>query len=93
MSVLSPVSPIPYHRLWLQANNKLEVEVISAFTLDNEMRNSLQQVIEKKLGHEVEIFYQQQPSLLGGVVIRSDDWVIDDSVKTKLMRLKQSLMS
>ena len=45
----------------------------------------------KKLGRSVELELEVDPSLLGGAIIRAEDMVIDDSLKTRLARLAGSL--
>ncbi len=48
--------------------------------------------MSKRLGTEVEISVTVDKSLIGGVVIRAGDTVIDASLRGRLSQLSQSLM-
>ena len=49
--------------------------------------------LETKLGRTVELEQEIDDGLLGGAVIRAEDMVIDGSVKTRLQKLADSLVS
>ncbi|MBO5082581.1 MAG: F0F1 ATP synthase subunit delta [Lachnospiraceae bacterium] len=42
---------------------------------------------------EIEIIYQVDPSLIGGMTVRINDRVIDSSIKTKLEKMERSLLT
>jgi F-type H+-transporting ATPase subunit delta len=42
---------------------------------------------------EIEIIYQVDPSLIGGMTVRINDRVIDSSIKTKLEKMERSLLA
>lgn len=42
---------------------------------------------------EIEIIYQADPSLIGGMTVRINDRVIDSSIKTKLEKMERSLLT
>jgi F-type H+-transporting ATPase subunit delta len=71
-----------------------EVVVVSAFELDQSQRSSLADKLGKKLGRKIAIDeVTVDRSLIGGVVIRSGDLVIDASVRGKLNKLATALNS
>ena len=41
----------------------------------------------------MEMSYQEDPSLIGGLVIRIEDRVVDSSIKTKLEKLSKTLVN
>ena len=42
---------------------------------------------------EIEIIYQVDPSLIGGMTVRINDRVVDSSIKTKLEKMERSLLT
>lgn len=71
-----------------------EAEITTARPLDDANRQLLeQQVAQLAGGQQVRATYQQDPSLLGGAVVRIGSTVYDGSVRAQLQQLKQRLMS
>lgn len=69
----------------------VEVEVLSAYELDQAVQNKLAQTLSKKLDREVSLQAAIDSSLLGGAVIRAGDTVIDLSVKGRLAKLAEAM--
>ncbi|WP_133510221.1 F0F1 ATP synthase subunit delta [Candidatus Thiosymbion oneisti] len=67
------------------------VQVLSTFELGEDARRDLAAALEKRLGAEVEMTVETDPSLIGGVQIRAGDLVIDGSVRGKLHKLATEL--
>jgi F-type H+-transporting ATPase subunit delta len=67
------------------------VDVTSAFELTDTQRKNIADSMSKRLGTEVEISVTVDKSLIGGVVIRAGDTVIDASLRGRLSQLGQSL--
>ena len=65
----------------------VDVEVVSAFDLDEVTRNRLAEVLGKKLERQVKVSTTTDKNLLGGVLIRAGDLVIDGSVRGRLNKL------
>ncbi len=68
------------------------VEVTSAFELSDEQRQGIGESMSKRLGTQVDISVTVDKSLIGGVIIRAGDTVIDASLRGRLSQLGQSLM-
>lgn len=66
-------------------------EVASAFPLDDEQRRGLERRLAAEFGSRVRLDEQVDPSLIGGIVARVGDRVIDGSVRGCLERLRRVL--
>ncbi len=71
----------------------VDVEVISAFDLDGAICDRLAQVLGSKLEREVKVSTTTDSDLLGGVLIRAGDMVIDGSVRGRLNKLAEAMNS
>jgi F-type H+-transporting ATPase subunit delta len=69
----------------------LKVEVTSAAALTEDYQQKLVTALTKRLQRQVELQCSVDPSLLGGVLIRAGDTVIDGSIRGKLTRLNEFL--
>jgi len=67
----------------------VSVQVVSAKPLTAEYQQKLAKVLAARLQRQVDLEYEQDISLIGGVLVRAGDIVIDGSVKGKLARLME----
>jgi len=74
-----------------QALKGESAEVTSALPLTPEEQAIVKKEIVDKLGAEIEPSYRVDPSILGGLVVRVGDRVIDGSVAARLTTLGQNL--
>ena len=65
----------------------------SALPLDPDEIQALTEQLERLTGGRVELDVQVDPSLLGGLVVRVGDRLIDGSVRGRLERLRNQLVS
>jgi len=80
-----------FETLSAEAEGRVEATVISAFPLDQAQQAKLAQALKRKLGREVSLTTQIDRGLLGGVVIRAGDLVIDGSASGRLRALASHL--
>lgn len=71
----------------------VDVEVETAFELDQATQDLLSQALSKKLERDVNLHSTVNQELIGGVLIRAADVVIDDSVKGRLAKLAEAMNS
>ncbi|MFZ0661966.1 MAG: ATP synthase F1 subunit delta [Acidobacteriaceae bacterium] len=71
--------------------NIAEVEVTSARKLDDRERRSLEAQVARITSGEISAKFREDPSLVGGVIIKIGSTVYDDSVRGRLNRLKEQL--
>ena len=76
-----------------QAENVAEVEIMTAFELDEGQRQRLTELIAKRLKRQVHVSTQVDGAIIGGVIIRSGDSVVDASVRGRLLQLGNEFAS
>lgn len=74
-----------------QAQNRLAVELTTAYELSDEEAASIVQTIEQASGRTVEATRAVDPSLIGGIVLRIGSHRADGSVRGRLERLRHEL--
>ncbi len=67
------------------------VQVTSAISLTDEEKEGLAQTLAEQFGGNLEFEYSVDPALLGGLLMRVGDRVIDASVAGKLQALREQL--
>ncbi len=78
-------------RLYYQDKGITEVFAESAVELEGGQKAKLQKIMEKKLKAPVVINYTVKPEVLGGLAVRFGSYLVDDTIKSKLMKLEQLL--
>lgn len=89
--VLLPEIQLQYEQQRAAHERVLKVEVISARDLDATQLAALEEKLAKRFACQVEMVARTDPSLIGGVVIRAGDSVIDGSVSGRVQRLRETL--
>jgi F-type H+-transporting ATPase subunit delta len=90
---LLPIILQLFHELLAEQQQFTDVEMISAFELDDAATDKLVAALKKRLGTEVNVTTSVDQSLIGGVLVRAGDTVIDGSVRGRLNRLAEQLNS
>jgi F-type H+-transporting ATPase subunit delta len=77
-----------------QAEGALHVEVTTAVPLAEDYYARLGELVKRRFGRQrIVIDKKIDPSILGGVVVRSGDWVRDGSLRTRLLELRTSTLT
>jgi F-type H+-transporting ATPase subunit delta len=82
-----------FRRLVQRASGILPATVMSASELSPDEEAAIRARLEKMTGGKVELAFQLDPSLIGGVAVRIGDRMIDASVRGRLERLREHLMA
>ena len=82
-----------FEQLRAEAEGVIEVGVTSAYELAPEQQATISEAMAKRLGRKVEIINDIDDSLIGGVVIRAGDTVIDASIKGRLKAMASQISS
>jgi F-type H+-transporting ATPase subunit delta len=76
-----------------EARNSVVAEVRSAIPLEESQREQLAQALSKSTGKNVDVRVIVDPSVLGGVVAKIGDTVIDGTVRRRLEQLREQVRS
>jgi F-type H+-transporting ATPase subunit delta len=82
---------ITYRELYDQRSGRMQVRVQSAVPLTEPQMDRLRQELQGAFHKEPIVSATVVPELLGGMVVRVDDWVYDASVRTRLANLRKQL--
>jgi F-type H+-transporting ATPase subunit delta len=82
-----------YHNLLNAKKNIVGASLICADKLDDSAIANIKARLTEHLGKKLELEVKVDPTLIGGVVLRLGDQVIDGSIKGKLQSLERVLMS
>ena len=66
-------------------------EVVSAVPLTDEQHRSAVELLEKMSGNEVRLSARVEPTLIGGMIMRIGDRLVDGSTKSKLQAMRREL--
>jgi len=80
-----------YDDLWREERKLLPVQVTSAIELDAELVRSLGERIGQATGREVELTAEVQPDLIGGIVLRVGNSILDASIRNRLEQLRRQV--
>jgi F-type H+-transporting ATPase subunit delta len=80
-----------YDALWEEENRLLPVSVTSAVELDSETVSQIGDRIAEQTGRKVELSAQVDPEILGGIVVRVGNQVLDASVRNRLEQLRKQV--
>lgn len=69
----------------------VKASVISATELSSDALEKIKEALSKKAGKTIVLNVEQDPSLIGGVVTKIGDLVLDGSVKTQLINMRETL--
>lgn len=80
-----------YRRLWDQDRGIFVLKVRTCFPLGGPERQKIKMLAERKMGGKCLLEEEQDPELLGGMVLQFKSWVFDQSFKQKLEDLSSHL--
>ncbi|MDY0315453.1 MAG: ATP synthase F1 subunit delta [Bacteroidales bacterium] len=77
--------------LYREHKNIKEVVLTTAIDIDKSISQQFANNVEEKLNCDVEIVTNVKPEIIGGVVVRIDNLLLDMSVETQLRNIKSEL--
>ncbi|HWK53718.1 MAG TPA: F0F1 ATP synthase subunit delta [Hyphomicrobiales bacterium] len=88
---LLPEIAVLFEALKAESERTVDVDVTSAFAMDASAEQALAAALKTRLQREVKLSTQVDPSLIGGLIVRAGDLVIDGSVRGKLNKLSETM--
>jgi ATP synthase F1 delta subunit len=80
-----------YDGLWREERKLLPVQVTSAVALDEEVVKSLGDRISQQTGRHVDLTAKVEPDILGGIVLRVGNSILDASIRNRLEQLRRQV--
>jgi F-type H+-transporting ATPase subunit delta len=77
--------------MWAEENRLLPVSVTSAVELDEELVREIGRRIEEQTGRRVELSSNVDPNVLGGLMVRVGNMVLDATVRNRLEQLRKQV--
>jgi len=78
-----------YDQMWDKANKRLAVSVTTAVPLDPGTVESIGARIGEQTGEQIELTATVDPDIVGGIVLRVGNRIMDASIRTRLDHLRQ----
>jgi ATP synthase F1 delta subunit len=77
--------------MWQRENRLLPVEVTSAIELDKSTVKHIGDRIGEQTGQKIELSAKVEPDILGGIVVRVGNSIIDASIRARLEQLRKQV--
>ncbi len=81
-----------YQRLLDEHNGIERAEVVSAVPLDDAQRANVEELLKDMVGKEIRLTSRVDPQIIGGMVARVGDRLIDGSTATRLESMRRELI-
>lgn len=75
-------------RLFNGLRNRVAVQVTTAESLSDQQRDEIVDSLQRKMSCEVDLTHKVDENIIGGMVVRVGDTIIDGSVRNKLTQMK-----
>jgi F-type H+-transporting ATPase subunit delta len=80
-----------YDELWEEENKLLPVQITSAVELDKATVSQIGDRIAEQTGRKVDLKSSVEPEILGGIVVRVGNSVLDASIRNRLEKLRKQV--
>lgn len=80
-----------FNQLKADYEKTVDVELVSATKMTEATQKIFAEKLAAKLGRKVSIENNVDPSLIGGLIVKAEDLVIDGSISGKIAKLSESL--
>jgi F-type H+-transporting ATPase subunit delta len=77
--------------MWDEAHKLLPVQIVSAVELDDATVQGLGEKIGKQVDRQIEMSRVVDPDILGGIVLRVGNVIMDASIRTRLEQLRKQV--
>lgn len=90
LSLLDDIANL-FAKMLADQESTVYVEAFSAHPFAEQQKKTLQAALEKRFNAKVKVSYHADESLIGGTLIRANNWVMDGTIRGKLSRLAENL--
>ena len=80
-----------YEQLWDRDHKLLPVHVTSAVELDEGTVKNIGDSIGKQTGNQIQLSSDVDPDILGGIVLRVGNFILDASIRSRLEQLRKQV--
>jgi ATP synthase F1 delta subunit len=80
-----------FNTLWDKANKLLPVQVTTAVALDPKTVEQIGERIGQQTGNKIELSSAVDPEIIGGIVLRVGNFIMDASIRTRLENLRREV--
>ena len=80
-----------YQQMWDDEHQLLPVQVTSAVALDQATVASIGKRVGEQTGRTVELSSEVDPDILGGIVLRVGNFILDASIRNRLNQLRKQV--
>ena len=80
-----------YQKLADELKGISRASLVSATALSSETVEKIRGTLSEKTGKDIILDVEEDPDLIGGIVTRIGDLVLDGSIKTQLLNMRESL--
>ena len=81
-----------FHRLWRVREGYCDVQVTVSKPIGSQQRAALAVTIAEALERKTRLQFMVNPAIIGGVIIRYDDKVIDNTVRTRMNKMVETIL-
>jgi len=80
-----------FDAMWREENKLLPVQLTSAIALDDDTVQNLGRTIGERTGRKVDVTATVNPDILGGIVLRVGNSILDASIRNRLESLRKQV--
>lgn len=80
-----------YTFLYEQSRGIVEVSAITAIPMGHDLEQKTRESLEGKFGKEIRLVTKTDPDIIGGMILFTQDKIIDGSVRYRLARARKTL--
>ena len=88
---LLPMIVADFGKLLADKHNVAKAHVRTAQPLSEDQQKKLKDKLKGFAGKNIELEIKEDPELIGGVVVRVGDWVLDSSLRGQLRQMREAL--
>jgi F-type H+-transporting ATPase subunit delta len=81
-----------FDQLWEEAHHLLPIEITSAIELDPSIAERIGDEIGRQTGRTVQLTSTVDPNVIGGIVLRVGNSILDASIRTRLENLRKQVV-